>query len=664
MSSAAPTRTRGITATDLFRLRFVDDVTLSPDGSRIACTVTQPDGEANRNRASIWVIPTTGGDARQVTSGEKKDTNPAWSPDGTRIAFVSDRGKKGQIFVLDVANGGEAHRLTTDDDHAASEPLWSPDGKTIAFLCKVPSLPEPLHNVEYKDDTDKPRIITRAKYKFDGEGFFDHTRKQLFVMPSEGGAARQLTSGTMGVGQIAWSPDGTKIAFASNRSENEDHDRRIDVWTVDVSSGVLTQVTPHDGAYGSPAWSPDGKTLAVVGHTYPAKGGANDRLWTVAAIGGALALVTDFDRSIGSGVMSDTGANDRRQPVWVGEDLYFLAAINGSAQIWRVPASGGDLTQVTEGTHAIAGWDISRDGATLAYSASTPTNPGEISTLSLHGRSATQRTQLSAETLSEREPSGQEEFWLPAGDGTGEQIQGWLIKPPGFDPGTKYPLLLEIHGGPAATYGVGWFHEFQYFAAQGYVVVYCNPRGSQGYGEAFCTSIYQDWGTKPTMDVMAAVDHVISQGYIDTDRLYVTGGSYGGYMTDWLVTHTDRFRAAATQRCVSNLTTLALVDDTGTLWLGDYFGGMPWEEPEVYARNSPITHIAHCHTPLFIEHEEEDQRCPMDQAEQVYNALHKLGVETELVRYPKEPHGMSRDGGPLHRVDRLQRIIDWFERHK
>jgi len=664
MSSAAPARTLGISATDLYRLRFVDDIALSPDGSRIAFTVTQPDGEVNRNRASIWIVATTGGGARQLTSGEKKDTNPAWSPDGTRIAFVSDRGKKGQIYLLDVANGGEARRLTSDDEHPASEPIWSPDGQWIAFLCKVPSLPEPVHNVEYEDETDKPKIITRAKYKYDGEGFFDHTRKQLFVMPAEGGAPRQLTSGTMGVGQIAWSPGGTRIAFASNRGEDEDHDRRMDVWTVDVASGALTRVTPHDGAYGCPAWSPDGETLAVVGHAYPAKGGANDRLWRVPATGGALRQVTDFDRSIGSGVMSDTGANERRQPAWVGDDLYFLAATNGTAQVWRVPAGGGAVTQVTEGAHAIAGWDVSRDGATLAYGASTATSPGDIYSQEIGDGRATQCTALNAETLADRALSDREEFWLPAGDGTGEQIQGWIITPPGFEQGTKYPLLLEIHGGPAGTYGLGWFHEFQYFAAQGYVVVYCNPRGSQGYGETFCTSIYQDWGTKPTMDVMAAVDYAIAQGSIDTDRLYVTGGSYGGYMTDWLVTHTDRFRAAATQRCVADLRTLALADDTGTLWLGDYFGGMPWDEPEVYARNSPITHIANCRTPLFIEHEEEDHRCPMDQAEQVYNALHKLGVETELIRYPKEPHGMSRDGGPLHRVDRLQRIIGWFERHK
>jgi dipeptidyl aminopeptidase/acylaminoacyl peptidase len=664
MATAAPTRTQRMTASDLFRLRFVGDVAVSPDGSQVACTVTRADGAENRNRTSIWVAPVNGGEARQVTSGEKKDTGPAWSPDGTKIAFASDRGKKSQIFVLDLARGGEASPITNDDEHAASEPAWSPDGKTIAYLCKVPSVSEPVHNVDYKDDSDKPKIITRAKYKYDGEGFFDQTRKQLFVIPATGGEARQLTSGTMGVGQIAWSPDGTRIAFTSNRGENEDHDRRSDIWTIDVASGALTQVTPHDGAYGSPVWSPDGASLAFVGHTHPTKGGANDRLWTAPATGGTPQQVTDFDRSIGSGVMSDTGANDRSRPAWIGDDLYFLAAMNGTAQVWRVPASGGTPTQITEGAHAIAGWDSSPDGAVLAFGASSATSPGELFCQSRgSGGDARALTALNAE-IADIDVSGREEFWLPAGDGTGEQIQGWIIKPPGFDPAAKYPLILEIHGGPAGTYGVGWFHEFQYFAAQGYVVVYCNPRGSQGYGEEFCTSIYQDWGTKPLMDVLAAVDYVIAQGYIDTDRLYVTGGSYGGYMTNWVVTHTDRFRAGATQRCVTDLRTLALADDTGTLWLGDYFGGMPWEQPEIYAENSPITHIANCHTPLFIEHEEEDHRCPMDQAEQTYNALHKLGVETELIRYPKEPHGMSRDGGPLHRVDRLQRIIGWFERHK
>ena len=660
---------RTMTAEDLYRLRFVHEVRLSPDGLQVVFSVTQADGDANRNRTALWLASSDGSaPARQLTSGERRDTGPRWSPDGSKIAFLSDRGKekaKAQLYVLDLS-GGEAQPLTSDADATAAEAAWSPDGTQIAFLYKVPSVPEPQHNVPYTDDSDKPKLITRAKYKYDGQGFFDTRRNQLFVVPAAGGEPRQLTHGTMPVSQIAWSPDGTKIAFAANRDENEDHTMESDIWTVEVASGTPTQITTHDGAYGSPTFSPDGSQIAFTGHPFPAYGGAGDKLYIIAATGGERRQVTPWDRNIGDGIMSDTGANGRGGPVWVGSDLYVLAPEKGTAQVWRIPAAGGEPMQVTFGTHAIAGWDITTDGATLAYGASQTTTPGEVFVQPLRrpGEPTVALTNFTEESLGGITLSNAEEFWLPAGDGTGEMVQGWILKPPGFDAGKKYPLILEIHGGPAGTYGVGWFHEFQYLAAQGYVVVYCNPRGSQGYGEEFCTSIYQDWGTKPFMDVMAAVDYAISKGYVDESHLYVTGGSYGGYMTNWCVTHTDRFRAGATQRCVSDMRTLCLAGDMGTLWLKNYTGGQPWEVPEVYTRMSPITYIAQCKTPLFIEHEEEDHRCPMDQAEQVYNALNALGVPTELVRYPKEPHGMSRDGGPLHRVDRLQRIVGWFERFK
>ncbi len=666
-TTAAPASTRPITVEDLYRLRFVHEVRLSPDGSRVVFSVTQADGTVNRNRTALWLAPADGSaPARQLTSGERRDTSPRWSPDGTHIAFLSDRGgekTKAQLYVLDLS-GGEAQPLTSVEDQTASDAEWSPDGTQIAFLYKVPSVPEPQHNVEYTDDTDKPKIIARAKYKYDGAGFFDTKRTQLFVVAATGGEARQVTHGTMGVAQIAWSPDGTHMAFASNRDDNEDRTMETDIWTVEAATGTLEQITTHDGAYGNPAFSPDGSQIAFTGHPFPAKGGAGDKLYVAPAKGGTTRQVTAWDRNIGGGVMSDTGANGRSGPVWVGNDLYVLAPEKGTAQVWRIPASGGDPTQVTFGTHAVAGWDIAPDGSVLAYGASKTTTPGEVfvQPLTRPGEPTVALTTFTEETLGGVELPDAEEFWLPAGDGTGESVQGWILKPPGFDASRKYPLILEIHGGPAGTYGTGWFHEFQYFAAQGYVVVYCNPRGSQGYGEQFCTSIYQDWGTKPFMDVMAAMDHTIGKGYIDESHLYVTGGSYGGYMTNWCVTHTDRFRAGATQRCVSDMRTLCLAGDMGTLWLKNYTGGQPWEVPEVYTRMSPITYIAQCRTPLFIEHEEEDHRCPMDQAEQVYNALNALGVPTELIRYPKEPHGMSRDGGPLHRADRLRRIVGWFAR--
>lgn len=668
---------RTMEASDLCLLRFVGEMALSPDGMQIAFTVIRPDDEANRNRTSIWVVPAEGGPVQQVTSDDTNSSSLCWSPDNTSLAFTSDRQGAAQIYVLDLARGGEARQVTHDQDHPASSPLWSPSGDTLAYLCRVPSVPAAGHVVTYPDTMDQPKVITRASYKREGAGFLDPTRNQLFVLPVGGGTPRQLTTCAMGIGgptsasernlgigSPIWSPDGAKIAFVSY--DDDDRDGRCDVYTVTLVDATLTRITPYDGGYASPTWSPDGSHLAVIGREYPRMGGANNRLWVVPADGGPLRLVADFDRNIGAGIMSDTGTGDRSQSAWVGDRLYFLCANHGAADIWQVPARGGEPEQVTVGQHAIARWDIAPTGNVLVYAASTPTSPGEIYRQRLDASTSqtTQLTELNQPITRDIHLGEIDEFWLPAPKAADEKIQGWILKPPGFDPAMTYPLLLEIHGGPAASYGMSWFHEFQYFAAKGYVIVFANPRGSQGYGERFSTAIYQEWGPKPLADVLNAVDHVIAQGFIDPDHLYVTGGSYGGYLTNWLVTHTDRFRAAATQRCVSDLRSLALAGDCNTIWMTDYYGGMPWEEPAVYAEDSPITHIERCTTPLFIEHEEEDHRCPMDQAEQMYNALKTLGIDTELVRYPHESHGMSRNGTPLHRIDRLRRIGDWFERHK
>ena len=676
MHRDAGTTKRMIDATDLGLLRFIVEAMLSPDGTQVACTVVRPDNVADCNRSSIWIVPTAGGAARPVTDAAVNSTSPSWSPDGTRLAYASGSGSTSQIFICDCAAGGAIRQLTHDLAYPATAPLWSPDGKAIMFQRAVPSVSPPEAVVTYRDERDRPRVITWASYKREGTGFLDHRRTQLFVVPIAGGNARQLTTCPMGIGgptsasernlgigAPVWSPNGTTIAFVTYA--DEDRDGQCDVWTVRVADGALTRVTPHDGGYGSPVWSPDSCHLAVIGRPYPRTGGANNRLWIFPAVGGAPMQVADFDRNIGGGLMSDTGGGDRSQPAWIGDQLYFLCANHGTAQVWRVPATGGAPVAVTAGRHAISRWDIDTLGRTLVYVASSPTNPGELFRQSLdapagHAAPVTEFNRHVTEEIALGDP---EEFWLAPGEGADEAIQGWILRPPSFDATQRYPLLLEIHGGPAASYGMSWFHEFQYFAAQGYVLVFCNPRGSQGYGERFATAIYQGWGPKPLTDVLHAVDHALAGGSIDADRLYVTGGSYGGYLTNWLVTHSDRFRAAATQRCVSDLRSLALAGDCNTTWMIDYYGGMPWEEPDVYAEDSPITHIAHCTTPLFIEHEEEDHRCPMDQAEQMYNALQRLGVETALVRYPHESHGMSRSGRPLHRIDRLHRIAGWFARH-
>ena len=567
----------------------------------------------------------------------------------------------------------------TDGQVGVSSPLWSPSGDTIAFLGRVPSIPAPWRPVPFDDSSDLPKVITRAQYKFDGLGWFDQARNQVFVVALDGAAPRQLTMEPTGVfhptwtsergvplGSLAWSHDGHRLAFVMSTDEDEARDGRCDIWTVAIDSGQLTRISPNDGLYGCPAWSPDDEYLAFAGTRLPKKGGANANLWRASASGSDTTRQLNVaDICVGSGLMSDSGAPGAAQVVWLDDGIYFGAGERGSVQLWRVPETGGQPQAVTRAQQALGSWAVDQSGTTLAYCATSPTSPGEVfsQTLSTSGGEGRQLTRLNADLLSGVWVGEPEEFHTQASDGSGTDIHGWILKPPGFSTEKRYPVILEIHGGPHVGYGWSWFHEFACYASQGYVIVFCNPRGSSGYGEDFATSIYLDWGTKPMVDVMSALDYVLAQGFADPDRLYVTGGSYGGYMVDWIVTHTDRFRAAAGGRCVSDLQTLALASDNGTVWMAEYFGGMPWEEPEVYRFGSPITHVANCRTPLFIEHQEMDQRCTMDQAEQMYNALRFLGVETEMVLYPKEPHGMSRDGQPRHRVDRLIRTMDWFQRH-
>jgi dipeptidyl aminopeptidase/acylaminoacyl peptidase len=668
---------RVLEATDLFQLRFLHSVALSPDGSQVAYTVMQPDRETNRNHFSLWLVPADGGEARLVVEGEPQDPAPNWSPDGTQLAFVGRSGAATQIHVF-TPSGSADIRQITHGEHSATMPIWSPDGTQLLYLGKVPALPEPWYPVAYGQGQTKPKVITRTRYKFDGMGWFDHLRNQLFVVSAASGAARQVTHGITGVGhpvwtsergvpigRPVWSPDGMRIAFVMAPDEDEEGDGPCDVWTVDVQSGELTRVTPHDGLYGAPAWSPDGSRLAVLGTPFPRIVGYVNWLWTVAASGGPLTLVTDSDLALGSGVLADNGAPTQTQPVWANDHIYVLAAAEGAAQVWSVEANGGTPAPVTSGAHAIGSWSISSDGATLAYNASTPTNPGElfIYRIGQDASLAQQVTALNERLLAEIALGEPEEIWLSPEGESGAQVQAWVIKPPGFDAGARYPLVLQMHGGPTALYGWSWWIEFQILAGRGFVVVAPNPRGSSGYGQDFATAIYRDWCDAPTTDLLAAVDYVIDQGYVDPDQLYLTGGSYGGYLVNWIVTQTDRFRAGVSGRCVSDLRTLVLADDVGTS-LVEHFGGMPWDEPELYAYGSPITHIARCKTPLLLEHQEADHRCPMDQAEQVYNALKRLGIPVEMVIYPNESHGMSRNGGPLNRVDRLTRMVDWFERYR
>lgn len=361
--------------------------------------------------------------------------------------------------------------------------------------------------------------------------------------------------------------------------------------------------------------------------------------------------------------MSDMFQGSDVRPFWApdGSALYFLASDSGSTHIHRVPAGGGEVSRLTEGRFRISGLSISPDGSKLAYIKATATNPGDLYVSNADGSNEQRLTGVNEEILSGIALSEPEPFWVESEDGS--KVQAWTLKPPGFDESTRYPMILQIHGGPHAMYAEAFMHEFQLLAAHGYVVVYCNPRGSSGYGEPFTRDTHLRWGETDMPDVMAVVDHVIEQGYIDESRMGITGGSYGGYMTLWVIGHTDRFKAAVTQRCVSNLFSFYGTSDVGWTLIGYEFGGPAWERREHYMQYSPITYVENMTTPLLIIHSERDFRCPIEQAEQVFISLKKLGREVEFVRFPDENHNLSRSGKPKHRIERLEHILRWFDGH-
>lgn len=683
---------RPITIQDLGAIALVGPPRISPDGTQVAYALATMDEEENAYRSAIYCVPTGGGEPRRLTTGPKQDTAPAWSPDGTRLAFVSDRAGKPQVFVLDL-RGGEARQLT-DAEEGAGGPQWSPDGALILYSAKVRGEGDGGEKAEgggqqgegreaERRDRDRggeggekeagkkqgykpPLVVTKLKHKFDGEGFFDEKRRHLFVIPAEGGEARQLTAGDWNVGAPAWSPDGKAIAYCANRDEDRDTSEVADIWVVPVEGGAGRKVTRGRGPVATPAWSPDGWSIAYVGHERGYAPGANGRLLVVPAEGGeSRDLTAGFDRGVGTAVMGDTRRGyDQERPVWApdGGGLLFVATDGGNTGIYRADAAGGEVELAIGGDRACVALSLAADGGTLAFAATDPTLPPEIFVADGRGRGERQVTRHNAALLDglTLRPAERIEY----GSVGGARIEGWVITPEGFDPARQYPLMLKIHGGPHGIYGNAFSHEFQTLVARGYVLLYTNPRGSQGYGEEFAQCIRGDWGNLDYADIMAGVDHVVAQGYVDPERMAAGGASYGGYMTCWILGHTDRFRAIVTERVVSNFASFWGTSDIGqTFGAWEMGGKTPLEDPETYRRCSPLTYLDRATTPTLIIHGERDLRCPMEQSEQVFIVLKRAGAPVEFVRYPDESHNHAVAGQPRHRTDRLERIVAWLERY-
>ena len=689
--SDAPERGRPIAPDDLFSVRLVGDPQASPDGARVAYVVTRLDRAADDYKAAIWLVPTTGGEPTQLTSGAARDTSPRWSPDGAAIAFVSNRTPtitppppveraatsgqtpkpatpdkpKNQIWIIPVT-GGEPRQLTNQRDGAAS-PTWSPDGRTVAFLATTGADDDPAHR--WLPAAPKPvadeRIITTLRYRADGRGFFAGKHSHLWTIAAAGGEATQLTGGDTDDDEIAWSPDGRLLAFVGNRTEQRARNSVRAIYVVPATGGEVRPLVEIDASLSAPAWSPDGTRLAFLGHRAAATVGKNLHLWTVAAGGGEPTDHTAaWDRSFDDVGMSDLFMSADQRPHWSadGGSVLALASDRGATHPHRVDLATGAVQPVTEGARRIAGIAPLGDGR-LVLLAGDSTAPFELAVAEPGGgeRWLTDHNRAWRDEV-ELVPAEEIGFRSPAGD---LDLQGWLLKPPGFVDGgdVKYPLIVQIHGGPHAMYGHALFHEMQLMAARGYVVLFSNPRGSAGYGETFTTRTQAKWGEADLPDILGGLDAVLARGFVDPARVGVTGGSYGGYLTNWAISHSDRFRAAVTQRCVSNFHSMYGTSDIG-FDFGEYeFGGTPWADTDLLLRHSPISHVARMTTPLLIIHNEGDLRCPIEQAEQLFVALKRLGREVTFVRIPEEDHNLSRTGKPSRRLARLHHLVGWFDQH-
>src|SRR2546426_5999594 len=587
---------------DLYEFRFLTDAQISPDGTRIAYAVKVANPKRDGYLSAIWLVSSDGAQApAQLTAGVSQDSSPQWSPKGERLAFTSDRGEahKGKkrpprnIFVLDLA-GGEARELTHFGDDC-SDLAWSPDGRSLAFVVRDPK--------NSADEDDGVRVYERARYKSDEGGLLDDRRKHIWIVGADGSAPRRLTDGDWDDAQPGFSPDGREIAFVSNRTERRDLNTVADIHVVPLA-GQTRQITDGKGSYGNPSWSPDGAVITAYGTDCAIGSSArNIHIWAFPKAGGPGGdLLKGWDRSVGSSVISDMRAHAQSlPPAWTNDGrILFLGSDQGTANAYSCAATGGDVRAETVGGHQLVSWSLDRSRKRFATVVATVTDPGNVFSGEIGG-AMRKVSCLNDDLLGSRFLASPERIEFTGADGW--KIEGWILKPRGFDPAERWPLVLEVHGGPHTAYGHSFFHEFQVLAGRGYAVLFTNPRGSHAYGERFVTACVGAWGGKDYEDLMAGIDHVLGSGWVDPKRLYLTGGSYGGFMTNWIVGHTERFRAAATQRSISNNVSAFGTSDIGWhFWEHEMGDATPWRGSEKLIERSPLAYVTKVKTALLILH--------------------------------------------------------------
>ncbi|MEO8570422.1 MAG: S9 family peptidase [Chloroflexota bacterium] len=693
---------------DLYRLRIATEPRLAPDGRHAVVTLQTVAPRSDGYRYALWLVPTDGvGEARQATLGAKHDRHPRFSPDGRTLAFISDRrwileeepdgderggddghGRGhdrdvrdgGQVYLLPL-DGGEARRLT-DLPRGVDAFEWSPDGTRLVVVSAsyrgTRAEDDRRRGIDRRAEAGPPppsdyHFVDRLDYMLNGPGYTYHRIGHLWLVNVATGAASRLTGGPVADGEPAWSPDGARIAFSSNRRRDRDLlSSRNDIHVVDVATRAVTAVTRGPKSmFFAPTWLPDGSAIAALGHRLTGGAGSRNDIWLFAPDGsdatpaGGRNLSAAHDLMPGSGVNSDLmgGVGAQLAPSTDGGWLHFSAPIEGAAELWRIAVADGSLERLTHGHHTVFGWHavpgVSAGGTRIAYLRGSATEPPGLWLVDARGAAgATPRPRFlasfNADLLAELELHEPVERHSTV---DGRDVQGWLLAA-GQGP---QPLVVQIHGGPHGLYGWSLMWEFQVLAAAGMSVFYCNPRGSEGYGEAFNDANHRDWGPGPMRDVLAGVDSLVADGLADPDRLGVTGGSYGGYLTNWIIGHDQRFRAAMACRSVSDMGVLFTTGDiSGGDWARLEFETTPWEDPAYFREISPIAYANQIRTPLLIQHSERDIRTTIAQAEALFTVLRSLRRPVRMLRVPEETHELTRSGAPYRRVENIRVVESWF----
>jgi len=646
-------------AADVFEMEYADDPQVSPDGSRVAYVRTSMDIMTDRGRRTIWVVDTDGGNHRPLVSGQGNYSSPRWSPSGDRLAYLSNRDGKTQLFVQWL-DGGETAKITTLPQSPRSI-VWSPDGTQIAFTRFVPAKPPTLAEMPAKPKgaewAEPATVVDRMTFRRDGGGYLPTGNNQVFVVPADGGTPRQMTFGEYPIsGSVSWMPDSQSIIFSSNRRENVEYQpRQNDLFAASIANGEITQMTDHAGPESNPAVSPNGRYLAYTSAA-DTRQGYNRAVLKIKDLrtGESRSLTASLDRSV-----SDVQWASDSKALWVsyndlGMNRVAQVDLKGELKQSDIVLGGTALGRpYTSGEFSVGGKNQ------LAFTLGRDDRPADLALLQ-PGKQPRVLTDLNSDLMGQREMARVERMtWASSHDGL--EIEGWIMKPPGFDPKQTYPMILEIHGGPHSAYGPNYSTEAQLYAAAGYVVFYTNPRGSTSYGEEFANTIDLAYPGYDYDDLMSGIDALLERGYVDTDQLYVTGGSGGGVLTAWIVGKTDRFRAAVVAKPVINWASFVLTADLNYYFATTWFDAPPWEDYEGYWKRSPLSLVGNVSTPTMLLTGEADYRTPMSETEQYYQALKHRGIDTLMVRIPGASHSIY--ARPSNLIAKVNNILAWFDRH-